>query len=422
MNIIIMGQDMEKWLPLNAIPLKEAGFNVIVCDGGSVDGTQEICEKYGITFIQNIYNHSSKTANCDQRNYYLDYLKTRYDGELCLVLDADEVVEPDSIKDIGGHILLSYQSEHIKMFGVHMEHFVGNLANVDATVQKHFVQRRLFIINKHLEYQGSEHALLRYPPNDTTILIDKFTIWHLGYLKGLMHMPARYKEQLEKSEIHSPEFLQQWYRSHILGQYPVRPFDITKLPPILKKHFKLETIDSEVYFANRMNLEKKFFDDINAFNKFFDKSKNWVFLGCGAGQRVYLGNQLTDKICVGIELDDWVVKNSPWSEDVAQGDITNPSCLMKNYSDVIFAYDVLEHLDYYDMEMVLENINEWLKKDGYVLISVPVIGDPNLEADHTHIIKETKDWWIDKISSVFDIIPTPSYFPYKHQIIIGKKK
>ncbi|MEK6884726.1 MAG: hypothetical protein AABY22_34155, partial [Nanoarchaeota archaeon] len=75
------------------------------------------------------------------------------------------------------------------------------------------------------------------------------------------------------------------------------------------------------------------------------------------------------------------------------------------------------------IDEVLKNIFNILKINGSVVFSIPFIGDPNLEADPTHIIKETKEWWINKIKNAgFDIIPTPEHFLFKEQMIIGAKK
>jgi len=62
-----------------------------------------------------------------------------------------------------------------------------------------------------------------------------------------------------------------------------------------------------------------------------------------------------------------------------------------------------------------------MKTKKYILISVPFKGNPNLEADPTHIIKEDRDWWIKQFTDKgMKLIETPNNFLYKHQILIFK--
>ena len=54
----------------------------------------------------------------------------------------------------------------------------------------------------------------------------------------------------------------------------------------------------------------------------------------------------------------------------------------------------------------------------YILISVPVLGDPNLEADKTHRIKESREWWLSMFrESGCDELSVPEHFQYREQQI-----
>jgi len=68
----------------------------------------------------------------------------------------------------------------------------------------------------------------------------------------------------------------------------------------------------------------------------------------------------------------------------------------------------------------LKNINKLGKKN--FLFSIPFLGDPNLDADPTHIIKESKEWWVKKLSEYFIIKDAPVDWLFTHQMLIGEKK
>ena len=81
--------------------------------------------------------------------------------------------------------------------------------------------------------------------------------------------------------------------------------------------------------------------------------------------------------------------------------------------------DILEHLTYDSLDEVLKNV---CKASKNFIFSIPFIGDPNLEADETHIIKEDKEWWVKKLSKYFKVEEVPGNWLFKHQFLIGKRK
>lgn len=108
-------------------------------------------------------------------------------------------------------------------------------------------------------------------------------------------------------------------------------------------------------------------------------------------------------------------------EDVIKGDITKLKLDTSTYNekwDLITAIDVLEHLDNeglnYTLQLMAENGNKFL-------FSIPFEGDPNLEADSTHKIRETKEWWVNKLSQYFKIKDAPKDWLFNEQILIGEK-
>jgi len=123
----------------------------------------------------------------------------------------------------------------------------------------------------------------------------------------------------------------------------------------------------------------------------------------------------------GNELSEYAVKNSFVPDKIVQGDVTKG--LVKQDEDgyeLAMAYDVLEHVSYEDLDNSIQTLMDTTKK--YLFISVPVIGDPNLEADITHLIKETKEWWIKQFTNKgLKEIEVPQHFLFRDQLMIFEK-
>ena len=128
-----MGQDVEKFLPMCLESVKDADA-IVFLDGGSIDKTKEIAKKEAHHFIYNDYIQLDKMMNGKQRNIYLEYVKERYSGWWCLVLDPDEIVEDFSkIKDF----IKTNPKEFL--YNVKMRHLIGDLGHEDVSQPAHFV-------------------------------------------------------------------------------------------------------------------------------------------------------------------------------------------------------------------------------------------------------------------------------------------
>lgn len=381
---------------------------IVYCDGGSSDKTIEIAKKYKANIIVNAYDQEDKTMNGKQRNFYLRAIKNNYPDYWCLVLDADEVVE--DLSKIKKLIKIGKKG----VYSVKMRHFIGDLGHEDSTVNEHFVLNRLFYVPSADKYPEVEHPVL-IPKKEyqETFWAKSTTIWHLAYIPNMWDIKKRYENHMKKSNMHTPEFLKQWYKAHLFGRYPKRQFNIIEIPEIILKEFGLSK--DELYFENR-NLELKHFIDAIHWKEFF-KPKRAIEWGCGKGPRVFCLNNVGIQT-TGYELSDYAVKHSI-DKNVVQGDIANS--IHENRADLVIAYDLLEHLSYEKLDKAIDQLVK--DTEDYILISVPVIGDPNLEADPTHKIKEDRDWWIEKfLNKNLEYVETPSHFLFKNQIMIFRRK
>lgn len=407
LNVVIMGQNCEKFIGMCLESVKDAD-NIIYCDGGSEDETTNIIgeairDRDG-DIIYNEYDQEDKAMNGKQRNFYLDYLKKYHMGEWALCLDADEVVEDLSkIKE--------YINNDFTAGGVHsvkMRHLIGDLGHEDATAETHFVLNRLFHITEELSYPEVEHPVLQGLNGGTT---DCTTIWHLAYCPNMWDIKKRYDCHMAKSNIHSPEYLAQWYKAHLFGVYPKSPFNPVELPDVILDEFGIDK--DELYFAGREQMELKHYLDSDHWNRFF-RPKRVLMYGCGFGQRVNAMNQMGVD-ARGIELSKYAVDNA-LSAFVKQGSI------LKNFEDdcdLVVAYDILEHLKYEDLGQAINNLK---RTKRWILVSVPFKGTPNCENDPTHIIKEDREWWVKQFTDKkLKEVKVPGNFLYRDQILIFEK-
>jgi glycosyltransferase involved in cell wall biosynthesis len=443
--VVIMGQNCGKFIGMCLESVKDADA-IVYCDGGSGDDTLDICIDLGLksepTFMHELYpnqsgfhvvedkekldrvkkefknykkqiiyqdyNQSDPKMNGKQRNFYLDYVKKNYPDYWCLVLDADEVVEDLSkIKEF-------IQKCNTGIWSVRMRHFIGDLGHEDATQEKHYVLNRLFKVSEANKYPEVEHPILEPKKDIGYGWCDDTTIWHLAYIPNVWDFKKKYQNHLKKSNIHSPEFLKQWYYWHLFGTYPKKQFNPVEIPEIILNEFGVDK--DELYFTNR-GLELKHSLMVNQWNDFF-KPTSVCDLGCGRGPYLFYWRWLLDKESVrGYEISQYAVDNS-FTDSVMQGNITE--YIGCNW-DLVTCIDVLEHLDYEELDHVLNLLSD-KENAKRILCSIPFLGDPNLDADPTHKIKQPKEWWIELFTDKgLKLIETPNHFLFREQILIFER-
>ena len=424
--IAMIGQDVENFLGMSLESIKNIADFIVFIDGGSKDKTTDIFKEFcNINKIQHAiirsdYRKDYKGANGYQRNIYLEYIKKHFDGDICLVLDPDEVLSDNAevLKEIKNAKELFNQNF---VLNVHMRHTISDLAHEDATVQQHFAPGRLFRIQPNLFYEEVEHPVIRSSEPIGAGFYNRITIWHLAYSKAMFGIKNRYLEHSKKSNIHSPEFLTWWYNAHISGEYPKTHFNITELPKPVKDYFLIN--DDYYYFRGRTNLEPKHFLDAYMWLNYF-KPKKVLDLGCGVGQRVFaMFSYGIDAF--GSDISDYAIKNSPFKEILKDrlivDDVTCQRNVYDNEFDLVVGYDLLEHLTEESLDFALRNI--YMLGSKNFIFSIPFIGDPNLENDPTHKIKWTKEQWLNKLQEhKFIIKETPKNFLFKEQLIICSKQ
>jgi len=411
--VTVMGDNGSKFIDMCFNSIIEAD-KIIFCwgkeDNKTLEKFNEWKNKYPEKFvlIQNSYNQEDKKMNGRQRNFYLDYLKNNYPDDWNLSLDLDEVVE--NLNEVKRFI---NQAEP-GVYSPKMRHLIGDLSHEDVTQEIHFVLNRLFKISEADKYPEQEHPILLQKGEQKPVGVNALVIWHLAYINGMFDIKKKYDNHMKKSQIHSKEFLRGWYFNHLFGMYPKKRFNIGELPNSILKEFGLPK--DEIYFIGRGNMETKHYQDAINWKEFFNP-KNAIIFGCGLGPRVYTLNKIGVNT-IGIELSEYAVKQR-LHENVKQGDLTK-KFIIPDTADLVVAFDVLEHLKYEDLDKAIDNLIKSSKKS--ILISVPVIGNPALYIDTTHIIKESEEWWLEQFTKKgLKRIQTPNNFLYKEQVYIFEK-
>jgi len=413
-----MGQDCERFIGMALESVKDSDA-IVYCDGGSTDNTKKIVFSYSdygeeeskfynanfdkVRVIENTYNKEDKEMNGKQRNFYLDFVKKNFPDYWCLVIDADEVVgDLSKIKDF-------IQTANKGLYPVHMRHFIGNLGQEDATTDKHWAINRLFKVSKAGEYPLVEHPVLS---GASVGMYQGTTIWHLGYISGLFDVKNKYDSHSAKSQIHTPEFLKDWYFKHLFGSYPVKKINLIEIPGIILKGFGI--IPDEIYFNTHCALEVRHFLMMKQWLDKFNP-KNILDLGCGLGIYGYVAKQFGVDY-FGVEKSEWAVEHA-YSEMMV-GDIRTSIKPVMIQRDLVLVLDVLEHLDEKDLENTLNLIKDYGKN---FIFSIPYLDDPNLYLDPTHVIFKDKQWWLDKLGKYFKIEEVPESWMFNGQLLIGVK-
>ena len=389
-------------------------------------GNEYDYKNHKIVTIERPYEHDLKVknANSNQRNFYLDYLKKNHLGDYCLALDADEVCDEnvvklkDTIKELESYDAVNKVAI---VSSPEMVHFIGDLGHEDATREKHYCPNRFFKVTEDLYYPEGEHPVLNSTAETKWCpKIDFFKIYHFAYAREMFYIKDRYLNHLAKSEIHTKDYLQNWCYLHLLGEYPKRKLNVTQLPKVIKEYFKID--DDFFYFQNR-GIEMKHLVDAADWKEYF-KPKRALVAGDGIGVRTVALRRYGVN-AYGFDISKYAVEHNIVGDHYSLGDVVDPNRVINSGPwDFIVAYDLLEHLTEEQLTSALNNCYNALPHlRGHLLVSVPMIGDPNLLNDPTHKIFWTKEQWIEKLEQHgFDIEPTPNHFLYKEQVIIGRKK
>ena len=139
--------------------------------------------------------------------------------------------------------------------------------------------------------------------------------------------------------------------------------------------------------------------------------QNVVDFGCAKGFLVH-AFRLLGKDAHGLDISDYALRHCHPDVKNYVHSLKSKSLSDFQGSDLLIAKDVLEHLTVDELDEILPQAKQHFKQ---IFVAVP-LGDGKryrireYEMDVTHIIRQTEDWWLAKLTSHgFKV----NYFDYK---------
>lgn len=158
-------------------------------------------------------------------------------GDWVLSMDADEVLDDNAalirkaVEESGG----------VECFSLRGRHYINHLAQEDATVAQHIWAFRLFRNHGGIRYpEGTMHGL---PQGFRThAVLEPVFIHHYGYVRNQCFNLQRFENNMRKLEMHTPDAMRGWLKSHVAGNYAVQPVSTKLHPSFIRKKFHLEEV------------------------------------------------------------------------------------------------------------------------------------------------------------------------------------
>lgn len=186
-------------------PLLNQVDDVVIIDTGSTDGTPELLEhQFGITPLKGRLEPSRCFCKSDLRNYAYSQCK----ADWILSIDADERVQPDSIK----LILDTIQDEHAPagFFGKWVNHLRD---------ESEFDDYKLFLFRKGLKKRGLVHENVQLDIREaglTANWLPGFEVHHYPDPHKHEFKTRFYRERLECALMQQPEWLRyDWFLGYM---------------------------------------------------------------------------------------------------------------------------------------------------------------------------------------------------------------
>lgn len=200
LGLSMIVKDEETHLPLCLASVAGMVDEVVVVDTGSSDRSREVAQEAGARVVDFPWNGSFS----DARNAGLNEMQSDW----VLVLDADEVMDPDTVHNLRGLIEMSTA----QLTGYQLKIRNYKYADNDVDVVEHYMLR-LFPNHPGLRFQGVIHEQLNAidPKLDfVKLAVSDLLILHSGYTEDMMETRNKFERNLKlvqqalKQEPHNP--------------------------------------------------------------------------------------------------------------------------------------------------------------------------------------------------------------------------
>lgn len=227
------------WLILSLKQLGSLPDEVVIIEDGKNPANLKVLDEFinGDSKYK-VIHCKYKSSNGAQYNEILKYAT----GDWILILDDDEIISDNA------YLLKDYMSKDKTCYDIHMIHYVNGLNTVDASTAgrppkdesyEHYVPRRFFKNKKGIYWNNLEHTVIQGFTEPELGRIDDITIHHYGMAKQLLDYVMKYEMNLERSNMHSKEYLKWWIMSRLLNEYPIKEVSLDAHPKIIKERFYL---------------------------------------------------------------------------------------------------------------------------------------------------------------------------------------
>jgi glycosyltransferase involved in cell wall biosynthesis len=168
-SLCMIVKDEEKTIKRCLDSVKGIVDEIIIVDTGSTDNTKQIAKEY----TDKVYDYKWNNNFAEARNYAASFAS----GEWILVLDADEYVDKDNLRQAIEE--LKDNNDRYDIYAVNIVNFSGQYGE-NIAQHKHV---RLYRNNGNIQFFRSIHEQLRYKDNkEVKPGLSSLVIYHSGYL------------------------------------------------------------------------------------------------------------------------------------------------------------------------------------------------------------------------------------------------
>lgn len=208
-SLCMIVKDEEKCLERCLTSVQSFVSEMIIVDTGSVDGTVEICKRFGAKIIHHVWNEDFAEA----RNIGIDHAS----GEWILWLDADE--EWKCTQDDLSTLL---KTNEVTVLSVPVVNYHGESEPVNEHDAFILHQYRLFKNTPSIRFDNPIHEMLRLHNNHKIITLSHhdISIHHYGYLKDNVKRKQKSLRNINlllKEAEKSPD--KPWTTFHLASEY-----------------------------------------------------------------------------------------------------------------------------------------------------------------------------------------------------------
>ncbi|MBG9544725.1 hypothetical protein ABE29_18765 [Cytobacillus firmus] len=180
-SLCMIVKDEEKVLDRCLTSVMGIIDEIVIVDTGSTDNTKNIAIKH----TDFVYDFEWTNNFSEARNY----AASKATGEWILVLDADEFVDPENLKQS-----ISEIKQHDNQYGIYAVNIINFAGEKGESIAQH-KHGRIYRNDGNIEFYRSVHEQLRAKHGSVNFAVSSLVIYHSGYLSNIV----REKEKITRN-------------------------------------------------------------------------------------------------------------------------------------------------------------------------------------------------------------------------------